>query len=225
MKSSDDVEASRCMVNSLKGAIDMTDYTTSETTQEIPYGYCHCGCGEQTGISKRTRTGRGLIKGQPLHYIRGHQSRVDFVERFWSYVNVSSPSSCWEWTGHKSHGYGMLAVNRKKYAAHRVSYEMANGLILDNLQVCHHCDNPSCVNPDHLFLGTNSDNVADCISKGRQTRGSSHPVAKLTEQQVLDIRTKYASGLFLQREIAAEYGITQDNVSYIIHRKTWKHIP
>jgi hypothetical protein len=119
----------------------------------------------------------------------------------------------------------MLAVNRKKYAAHRVSYEMANGLIPDDLQVCHHCDNPSCVNPDHLFLGTNSDNVADCISKGRQTRGSSHPVAKLTEQQVLDIRTKYASGLFLQREIAAEYGITQDNVSYIIHRKTWKHIP
>jgi hypothetical protein len=93
--------------------------------------------------------------------------RQSFEDRFWS--KVRKTEGCWEWTaGTYRKGYGKFSVARSTNAqAHRVSWQMGSGPIPDGLFVCHHCDNPSCVRPDHLFLGTNRDNVRDCVQKGR----------------------------------------------------------
>jgi hypothetical protein len=88
------------------------------------------------------------------------------VDRFWEKVDKSG--DCWLWTGHRGcKGYGAAWAEGRHQAAHRVSWELAFGAIPDGLHVLHHCDNPPCVNPDHLWLGTNSDNQRDCVAKGR----------------------------------------------------------
>lgn len=203
----------------------MTQYTTSEPTQEIPYGYCHCGCGEKTNISRHNDLRDGAVKGKPMRYISGHNRRADFVVRFLSYVDKSLPLLCWNWTGGKNkYGYGRINFHGRILAAHRVSYELFVGPFPEHLRVCHSCDNPACVNPSHLFLGTDADNVCDCISKGRNCRGERVASAKLTEQQVLDIRAKYANGLALQRELASEYGVSRMQISDIVCGKAWKHL-
>jgi hypothetical protein len=93
-------------------------------------------------------------------------------ERFWP--KVAKSDGCWEWRGAKTLGYGRINVGRRSILAHRVSYEMANGPIADGLVVCHRCDNPSCVRPDHLFLGTLGDNNADMFAKGRGTTAAAN---------------------------------------------------
>ena len=101
---------------------------------------------------------------------------MDHETRFWSKVNKTD--GCWLWTGYRFHaGYGGFHESQPKRTvrlAHRVAWELTNGLIPDGLHVCHTCDNRSCVRPDHLFLGTNADNVADKVAKGRQAKGEAH---------------------------------------------------
>lgn len=204
----------------------MAEYTTSIPTQEIPYGYCHCGCGKKTSIAKRTDNRFCHVVGEPVFYISGHSGRVDLATRFWSHVCVKDPSSCWVWTGGKnSKGYGMIDFQDRPRLAHRISYELSVGPIPDGYFVCHSCDNPSCVNPAHLFIGTNADNVADCVSKGRTSRGECRPLAKLTKDQVIEIRRKYKTGAFSMPELAAEYSIVTSTVFKIVHRAAWKHVP
>ena len=163
-------------------------------------------------------------------------------DRFWERVDQGAPDACWLWTGTVHHsGRGIIWVSdgRRAQIASRVAWELTNGPIPEGMLVCHHCDNPLCVNPAHLFLGTSADNSADMVRKGRQAigdrsgprlyperrrRGESHPDAKLTEEDVRTIRQWYANGGVLQREIGDRYGISQANVSAILLRKTWEHI-
>jgi hypothetical protein len=138
---------------------------------------------------------------------------------------AQTPSGCQEWTGCRGKwGYGSVRVKQKTMLAHRVSYTVFVGPIPDGILVLHKCDNPPCINPDHLFLGTNLDNVRDRNAKGR-TRGKSwhgetHPSAKLTEIDVAEIRKM--AGTLSQRKIAQMFGIRQSTVSNISNFKTWK---
>ncbi len=131
-------------------------------------------------------------------------------------------SGCWEWTSTlDTDGYGR-AIGKwyreyKKSGAHQLSYICYRGPIPAGEQVCHKCDNPSCVNPDHLFLGSPQVNMTDKVLKFRQ------PV-KLTPEQVLEIRTRYESGLFTQAELAPDYNVTEESIRCVINRKSWRHI-
>jgi len=157
--------------------------------------------------------------------------RTPITERFWKYVNKTA--DCWLWTGAKTYGgYGVInsgGRDGKIIRAHRLSWELHNGPFPAELDVCHKCDNPSCVRPDHLFLGTAKDNVADMIHKGRRVmgprrRGEEHPRARLTESQVLAIRAAHASGTASQRQLAREYGVDRRAIHQVVYRKTWIHV-
>ncbi|HVM93407.1 MAG TPA: HNH endonuclease [Terriglobales bacterium] len=139
---------------------------------------------------------------------------------------VRAESGCWEWTGYvnKSLGYGEFFWSRKKGYAHRFSYLIHKGEIPDGKLVCHTCDNRKCVNPEHLWLGSISENIKDMWEKGRQVfgdqRGEKNGCAKLTESDVKAIRQSRES----QRAIAEKYGISQAMVHLIKSRKKWAHI-
>lgn len=157
-----------------------------------------------------------------------YQYTPNDIKRFWSYVDMSvGMFECWLWTGGiTSAGYGAFWFHGRTLGAHRISWELAHGEILNNLFLCHHCDNPRCVNPTHLFLGTQRDNVLDCFSKGRRIvrRGKELPYTKLTEANVQEIRQRYAIGNITQQKLADEFGVTLANINGIIHRTKWKHV-
>lgn len=100
----------------------------------------------------------------------GDHKRIPAEKRFWKHVNKLSKDECWEFIPHKPGKYGSFSINSKHISAHRFSYELHNGPIPDELWVLHKCDNPPCVNPNHLFLGTHQDNVDDMVKKGRNQR-------------------------------------------------------
>lgn len=145
------------------------------------------------------------------------------AERLEAYVKRGQPNECWEWTRGCSKGYGNLSVGNGKYRpAHIVAWEIANNTALPKGMVIRHtCDNPPCCNPAHLLIGTPADNMADKVARGRQPRGESMATSKLTQQQVAEIRKRYAAGGIRQKDIAAEYGITQSNVSFLVRNITW----
>lgn len=147
--------------------------------------------------------------------------------RFWSKVDKSG--DCWIWTGAKnSLGYGAFYMRDqdgdRQQAAHRASYILAYSPIPSGMFVCHKCDNPSCVNPEHLFLGTPADNVHDMVLKARTPRGESQSSSKLTTGDVIAIRTKAASGTITNETLAQEFGVCRGVIRRIILRQTWKHI-
>lgn len=150
-------------------------------------------------------------------------------ERYWAKVNKTP--GCWYWLAATSaNGYGYFSVNGKLQQAHRFSWELHNGLIprgegYHGACVLHSCDNRACVNPDHLVLGTQKNNMRDCVNKGRQTKlpGQNHGMSKLTEAQVLHIRSRTLSGEN-QAKLVKEFKVSKASISKIINRKYWKHI-
>lgn len=143
------------------------------------------------------------------------------MERLWSKTKLNEKTGCLEWTGFVQR-YGRIFYNGKSHLAHRVAWEITYGEIPENLVVCHHCDNPKCVNPKHLFIGTQTDNVADRERKGRNIvqKGEKCGTAKLTEEQVKEI---LKSKLSLTK-CAKLYGVTPQAISMIRNRKNWAHI-
>jgi hypothetical protein len=145
---------------------------------------------------------------------------ISFLDRFHSAYMPEPNSGCWLWLKAAiDTGYGVIRWNNKLWLAHRASWMLHRGEIPSDMYVCHKCDTPSCVNPDHLFLGTPRANFADMQQKGRYAppRGERQGQSKLTETQVVAIRN---SGE-LQDSIAAQYGISQPTVSEIRSRKKW----
>ncbi len=147
--------------------------------------------------------------------------------RFWA--KVRKGPGCWEWTASKANGYGVFCVTRtQKVGAHRVAWSLANGRPLGDLHACHHCDNRGCVRPDHLFPGTRSDNMRDCVTKGRlrpgHQQGSAHGMAKLSAADVVAIRRAYRHGAGTQEHLAKSYGVAQTHISSIVNHVSWGHI-
>lgn len=140
------------------------------------------------------------------------------LSRFFDKVFVTD--SCHIWTGSTT-PYGRFRLNGKLEKAHRLAYKIRNGQIPPDMYVCHHCDVPECVNPDHLFLGTHADNMLDMYAKGRRKQfGENAGNSKLTEEQVRLIRSDDRTGV----AIALQYGVTQSTISLIRKRKAWSHI-
>lgn len=146
-----------------------------------------------------------------------------YPSRFKEKINFTN--SCWLWTAGKyGKGYGSYTLDGKNQSAHRVSWKFVYGEIPEGLCVLHKCDTPSCVNPDHLFLGTNQDNMDDKVSKGRQPRKESHWRSKLTQAQVDEIRKTFRhgkSGEFSGRSLAEKYGVTKHHIKLIAKNKSW----
>lgn len=136
---------------------------------------------------------------------------------------VDTSGECWIWNGARTRGgYGNLRLNGKYLGAHRLSFQIHKGEIPKGFDVCHRCDNPPCVNPKHLFLGTRFENVLDMQKKGRGRRGETAYQSKFTNAQVKEIRDSYACGGLSQRSIARKYGVQPMRINDIIHNRTWK---
>ncbi len=150
-------------------------------------------------------------------------------ERFWEKVQKDSDDKCWKWIGGKfSNGYGQFYKNPCKITAHRFSYELANGEIDKNLKVCHTCDNPICVNPNHLFVGTQKDNIQDMIKKKRHNFndaiGINNGRSIVNEVEVKEIRQKYKEGNISYKKLAKKYNLSETQTMRIVKRESWKHI-
>jgi len=134
-------------------------------------------------------------------------------------------TGCLEWTGRTVRGgYGAITIKRKTVMAHRFWFVKCGGVIPDGMVLCHTCDNPKCVEPGHLFVASQAENMADMVRKKRQARGTLNSKAKLTESDVVEIRKAYKNGE-IQARLAAQYNVHQTTISLIIKGKNWKHIP
>lgn len=149
------------------------------------------------------------------------------LARFWG--KITKTATCWVWTGAKSKGYGVFSITRqtsKTYKATRVMLAL-NGL-RSSLEVCHTCNNPACVNPEHIRFGTRHENCADRIPAGVSNRGSRHGMSKLTEQDVIEMRglreAHILRGVYTYKEIAHKFGISETAAYNIINRHRWGHL-
>ena len=133
-----------------------------------------------------------------------------------------SEAGCWVWKGSKRNGYGLMSKGNKSVSAHRVSYEAFKGAIPKGMVVRHSCDNPSCINPGHLSLGTQKDNVMDREARGRRdVKGEQIGTSKLTEAEVIAIRSSPLSNV----ELGERYGVHKSNIWAIRRGKSWMHLP
>jgi hypothetical protein len=183
------------------------------------------------------------------------KSQQTLEERFWSRVDKKGLDDCWNWKGWRDKdGYGQIKIGRKGILAHRAAYQFFTGKIPDGLLICHKCDNPSCVNPNHLFLGTQKDNIQDAVKKGRMAANDKHysrlypeklargnrsgrrlhpesylgernSRSKLAEEQVKEIRALYAMGDISIRKLATIYDMSKSSIWSVLVHKGWKHLP
>jgi len=147
------------------------------------------------------------------------------IKRFWSKVDKRGDDECWNWLGYKDKdGYGTFNPTSKKLIkAHRFAYTLTYGEIKSGQCICHKCDNPPCCNPEHLFIGTFTDNDADRDKKGRQAYGERSGRTNFTTNDIIHIRKLRNNGMS-EADIAQLFGASQTGISSIVLRRTWKHI-
>lgn len=175
------------------------------------------------------------VKYRPIPELNESQ-----IRSFWGSVNRFGVDECWEWNrGRFTRGYGCFRIGRQSFIASRVAYFLATGLQLDCLLACHKCDNPPCCNPRHIFAGTEADNAADCVSKGRMpsgelhpryanpkgtVRGEAHGRSKITEGIVLMLRAEYVPKIVTCKKLSAKHGVPLDIVKRVVSMKNWAHV-
>lgn len=193
-----------------------------------------CDCGKLvtlkgTIVKTEKQKSCGCLRKAKKSKFRKQHQRTSYFEKLLSRTNKTP--TCWLYTGHKdSNGYGIIGDKNKSLRAHRVSYIYYNNIdnIPNGMFVCHTCDNPSCINPNHLFLGTPNDNVQDMMEKGRHVRGGKihkgekNGMAKLKEKDVLFIYSQ--KGKITQRDLAYTYGVSISTIQKITRKKLWKHL-
>lgn len=152
------------------------------------------------------------------------------TERFWPKVAVGGPDDCWEWQAARMpHGYGAFRIGGRKgktHAAHRWLWSQLNGEVPEDMFICHHCDNPPCCNPRHLFLGTHADNMRDMFAKQRRQAalGEQNGKSKATENLVRHIRATYTGRRGELKELIQTTGLHKNTLQAILTRRTWRHI-
>ncbi len=144
-------------------------------------------------------------------------------------VSADSKTGCRNWQGARDkYGYGVATVDYERVRVHRLAWELVRGAIPADQCVLHKCDNPACVNVRHLFVGTQLDNIADKVAKGRQSRGARHsatiPHRRLTPNDVRAIRLIASSGKLTQRALASQFGVSESLISGVVHRTRWSHV-
>ena len=186
--------------------------------QKLLSGQCkYCGASFRPQSDRPRRFCSKQCANRDRYQSDGHRTKV--IIGFWR--RVEQTATCWIWHGYQHpSGYGVVSIQGIRIMAHRFAYELTYGRPPDDLRVCHHCDNPSCVRPEHLFLGTAADNAADMVRKDRQSQGERKPSAKLTPEIVRAIRSS-ALGV---RELARLHGVCHKTVSDIIHHRKWRQV-
>lgn len=201
-----------------------------DRTPILGCGMCGCGCGQVTKLASCTWKRTGTVKGQPNRFVHGHSGpwgshKIVLAERFWGKVSrLSTDDGCWVWTGYRINGrYGVFGIGSRTKLAHRVAYALEYGDIPCGVVVRHACNNPSCVRPSHLRLGTERDNTSDKTASGTQAVGSRQGSAKLNEEKVKEIRRRYAAGE-TGGVLAKEYSVSTTVVYLAVQRRTWRHV-
>lgn len=176
----------------------------------------------------RTHYARGICR---MHYSRYRAGtlpadREDWIDRFLRYVDDSDPDGCWPWIGPRHNAYGVLQIDYQFWLAHRLSFALHTGNLPDGAFICHHCDNPPCVQPLHLYAGDSATNVADMMSRGRGVApaGEQNGFSRITSEQVIAIRADWETGRYTQTELGRTYGVPQAHVSRIVLRRVWNHV-
>lgn len=196
--------------------------------------HCRCACGSVVEVASNALLGGSAQSCGCVPRDRwGHRLPQSLRERVAAKLDISGgPSACWLWTGPRDRkGYGRLSRGRRgegMVSAHRAAWELAHGPIPAGMFVCHRCDNPPCCNPAHLFVGTASDNNRDMREKGRYVHvavvGTDHGSAKLNPEAVREIRRAWEEDRTKQRDLAARFGVNQQVVWSVIHRRAWAHV-